>query len=99
MHVIQERTLKLRGAALQALVDLIGDFERLARDGSAETLARARRLQRHAQFRIDFVEAENSMGFHAPQETARIIAEAIDLARQAQIVLSLIHISEPTRPY
>jgi nitrite reductase (cytochrome c-552) len=28
--------------------------------------------------------AENSMGFHAPQELARILGEAIDYARQGQ---------------
>jgi nitrite reductase (cytochrome c-552) len=39
---------------------------------------------RHAQWRLDFVAAENSMGFHAPQELARILAEAIDYARQGQ---------------
>jgi len=50
-------------------------------------LAVARDLQRHAQFRLDFIEAENSMGFHAPQEAARILAESIDLSRQAQIAL------------
>ncbi len=42
-------------------------------------------LQRAAQWRLDFVAAENSMGFHAPQETARILAESIDLSRQAQL--------------
>ena len=42
-------------------------------------------LQRAAQWRLDFVAAENSMGFHAPQEAARILGEAIDLARQAQV--------------
>jgi nitrite reductase (cytochrome c-552) len=31
------------------------------------------------------VAAENSMGFHAPQELARILAESIDLSRQAQV--------------
>ena len=31
-----------------------------------------------AQWRLDFVAAENSMGFHAPQEMARILGEAID---------------------
>ena len=36
---------------------------------------------------VDFVEAENSMGFHAPQEAARILAEAIDYARQGQLTL------------
>jgi nitrite reductase (cytochrome c-552) len=42
-------------------------------------------LQRQAQWRLDFVASENSMGFHAPQEMARILAESIDLSRQAQV--------------
>ncbi len=42
-------------------------------------------LQRAAQWRLDLVAAENSMGFHAPQESARILGEAIDLARRAQL--------------
>jgi nitrite reductase (cytochrome c-552) len=42
-------------------------------------------LQRAAQWRLDFVTSENSMGFHAPQEMARILAESIDLSRQAQV--------------
>ncbi len=42
-------------------------------------------LQRAAQWRLDFVAAENSMGFHAPQELARVLAESIDLARQGQV--------------
>ena len=41
-------------------------------------------LQRAAQWRLDYVAAENSMGFHAPQEMARILGESIDMARQAQ---------------
>ena len=36
---------------------------------------------------IDFVEAENSTGFHAPQEAARILGESINFARQGQLVL------------
>ncbi len=42
-------------------------------------------LQRAAQWRLDFIAAENSMGFHAPQEMARILAESIDMSRQAQV--------------
>jgi nitrite reductase (cytochrome c-552) len=34
---------------------------------------------------VDFINAENSLGFHAPQEAARILAEAIDYARQGQL--------------
>ncbi len=51
-----------------------------------EQLKPALDLQRKAQWRLDFVNAENSMGFHAPQEAARILGEAIDYSRQAQIV-------------
>ena len=51
----------------------------------AEQLAPALALQRKAQWRLDFVAAENSMGFHAPAEAARILAESIDYARQAQL--------------
>jgi broad specificity phosphatase PhoE len=46
-------------------------------------------LHRKAQWRLDFVAAENSMGFHAPQELARILGETIDLARDS---------SPPTAP-
>lgn len=34
------------------------------------------------------VEAENSTGFHADQEAARILAESIDASRQGQLVLA-----------
>jgi nitrite reductase (cytochrome c-552) len=53
-------------------------------------LAPAFALQRKAQWRVDFVAAENSMGFHAPQETARVLAEAIDYARQGQLALTTL---------
>lgn len=40
---------------------------------------------RRAQFYLDFIEAENSTGFHAPEEAARILAEAIDFRRPGQL--------------
>jgi nitrite reductase (cytochrome c-552) len=87
-ETIQERTFALRNRALDALVGLIDDLRSAQAQGSqAADLAAARDLQRQAQFRLDFVEAENSTGFHAPQEAARILAEAIDLARQGQLAL------------
>jgi nitrite reductase (cytochrome c-552) len=48
-------------------------------------LQRAAAQQRKAQWRLDFVAAENSMGFHAPQELARILGEVIDHARLGQL--------------
>jgi nitrite reductase (cytochrome c-552) len=50
-----------------------------------EQLAEARQFHRSASLRWDFVSSENSTGFHSPQEAARILANAIDFARQAQL--------------
>ncbi len=87
-EAIQQRTFGLRNRAMDALVALIEDLAAARHGGrSDEALAPARRLQRRAQFMVDFVEAENSMGFHAPQEAARILGEAIDYARQGQLAL------------
>ena len=47
-----------------------------------DDLQEALELQRKAQWRLDFIAAENSMGFHAPQEAARILGESIDYAWQ-----------------
>jgi nitrite reductase (cytochrome c-552) len=50
-----------------------------------DLLTEARSLHREAQLRWDFVAAENSMGFHNPEETLRTLAKATNLARQAQL--------------
>ena len=44
-------------------------------------------FQRKAQWRVDCINAENAMGFHAPQEAARVLGEAIDFSRQGQLAL------------
>ena len=50
-----------------------------------EMLKEARQLHREAQMRWDLIAAENSMGFHNPQEALRVLASATNLARQAQL--------------
>jgi nitrite reductase (cytochrome c-552) len=85
---IQERTYGLRDQAMNALVALIGDLEKAIAAGRPDAeLELPRKLQRQAQFRLDFVEAENSTGFHAPGEAARILAESINLSREGQLAL------------
>jgi len=54
---------------------------------SDEELAVARDFQRRATFLLDFAEAENSTGFHAPQEGARILAQSIDASRKGQLAV------------
>jgi nitrite reductase (cytochrome c-552) len=80
--------VELRDRALDALMALIADIKAAREAGASdERLKSARELQRHGQFYVDFVESENSNGFHAPQESARILGEAIDYIRQGQIAL------------
>ncbi len=88
VDIIQERNHNLLGRAEDALVDLINAISAGLAAGMKDTqLQAAHELQRSAQWRVDFISSENSMGFHAPQEAARILAEAIDLARKGQIEL------------
>ncbi len=85
---IQARTAALRNIAMDAVVALIDDIEKLKTAGASDdTLKAAWGHQRRAQFYVDFVESENSNGFHAPQEALRILGEAIDAARKGQVVL------------
>jgi nitrite reductase (cytochrome c-552) len=87
-ETIQARTVALRNRALDALMALIADLEAARQAGATdEALKAAREFQRHGQFYVDFVESENSNGFHAPQEAARILGEAIDYFRQGQVSL------------
>ncbi len=89
IEIIQERTFRMRGLAMDAAVALIQDIKRAQASGLPEPqLARARDFQRKAQFYLDFIEAENSMGFHADQEAVRILGESIDFSRRGQAVLS-----------
>jgi len=88
---IQDRTKKLMSRAMDATVGLIADIEVSMKNGATdEQLVDARQLQRKAQFHVDFINAENSMGFHAPQEAARILGEAIDYAQQGRLAVTKI---------
>ncbi len=85
---IQDRTKALMDRAEDAVVNLIDDIVAAKKAGADEAkLKPICELQRKAQWRVDFVNAENSMGFHAPQEVARILGEAIDYGRQGQVAL------------
>ncbi|HET7291042.1 MAG TPA: ammonia-forming cytochrome c nitrite reductase subunit c552 [Vicinamibacteria bacterium] len=84
----QERVFGMRNQAMDALVALIGDIKAVRGNGAAaDRVEVAQGRQRRAQFFLDFVEAENSTGFHAPQEALRILGQSIDLSRQGQLAL------------
>jgi nitrite reductase (cytochrome c-552) len=93
---IQDRTNNLMSRSLNALTDLITDLKQARADGYSDVqLAPVWKYQREAGWRIDFINAENSMGFHAPQESARILGEACDLARHGQVDLLKLRQSPP----
>lgn len=80
---IQTRNAELRNLALDALMDLIAGIKQAKAAGKTDAqLAEAFEFQKQAQWFIDFVESENSMGFHAPQESARLFGKAIDACRK-----------------
>lgn len=83
---IQQRNFDLLQRGGQALMGLLDAVVAAKAEGATdEQLAEALELQRKAQWRLDFIAAENSMGFHAPQEAAMVLGEAADYARQGEI--------------
>jgi nitrite reductase (cytochrome c-552) len=88
VEAIQSKNYALLQRGGAAIVDLIDSINNAKAHGAgSEQLSAAQHFQRRAQWRLDYIAAENSMGFHAPQEAARILAEAIDYARQGQVVI------------
>ena len=86
VDAIQLRNFDLLQRGGDALMGLLDAVLQARADGATdEQLAQALEFQRMAQWRLDFIAAENSMGFHAPQEAARVLGEAADYARQGQI--------------
>ncbi|MFO0620410.1 MAG: ammonia-forming cytochrome c nitrite reductase subunit c552 [Polyangia bacterium] len=100
VDMIQQRNYELLqrgGVAITALLDAIVAAK--SRGITPEQLRPALELQRKAQWRLDFIAAENSMGFHAPQEAARILGEATDYARQGQLAaVQVVATPSPAAP-
>ena len=85
VHTIQDRTYQVRNLAMDGLMALIADIKAARGRGASDAdLERARNHQRRAQFLLDFIEAENSMGFHADQEAVRVLALSMDETRRGQ---------------
>ncbi len=95
---IQERTHHMRNLAMDALMDLLDDLK-AARAAGVSTndpaLLQGQDFQRKAQFFVDFIEAENSMGFHAPQESVRILGESINFSRKGQNAVRALVARQP----
>ena len=88
VETIQERHMQMRNVAMDALMGLIADIKTAGAGGASQAqLDEARKYQRKAQFLLDFIEAENSSGFHAPQEAARLMVQSVDYSRKGELAL------------
>lgn len=85
VDIIQGRTRSLMDRAAVAMTDMLDAIIEAQEAGATEEeLAAIRKLQRKAMWRLDYISSENSKGFHADQEAARVLAESADYSRQAQ---------------
>ncbi|MCB9365698.1 MAG: ammonia-forming cytochrome c nitrite reductase subunit c552 [Calditrichaeota bacterium] len=83
---IQDRTWHLMDRSEAAIIAAIDAIVAAKNAGATdEELEEARKFHRKAHIRWDFVSAENSMGFHSPQESTRMLGDAIDYARQGEL--------------
>lgn len=96
------KTLREAEGAILALIDDIKSAKVKVVEGDAfkskttpeeqevyldSVLGPARAFHRRASLRWDFIASENSTGFHSPQEAARVLAQATDMARLGQLAL------------
>jgi len=97
VKTIQQRTEDLKQRAAVAMTDMLDAIlEAQASGATEEQMAPILALQGKATWRLDFVASENSVGFHADQEAARLLGESIDYSRQA--TAAALRIRAPDAP-
>lgn len=88
VDIIQTRHVEMRNRAMEALMQFLDNIKTAQKNKlDNKKLEAALNAQREAQFLIDFTESENSIGFHAPQESARVLVQAMDIIRKGEIQL------------
>ncbi|OYP35039.1 ammonia-forming cytochrome c nitrite reductase subunit c552 [Rhodopirellula sp. MGV] len=96
VDLIQDRTKGLIDRAASAMTEMLDAIIAAQEAGATEEqLAPIRKLQRKAMWRLDYIASENSKGFHASQESARILGESIDYSRQAIAACLKLAAGEP----
>jgi nitrite reductase (cytochrome c-552) len=90
VSVIQDTVHQSKIDTENALIDAITAIQAAVANPASDKalLDEARSLHRQAQYMWDFISSSNSMGFHNPDEALRILRNATDLARQAQMKAS-----------
>lgn len=96
IETIQHRNLALLERAATAMTEMLDAIREAQASGiDQDRLEEVLRLQRKAMWRLDYISSENSRGFHADQEAARILGESIDYSRQAQAMALRLRALQP----
>ncbi len=84
---IQDTVYAERLATEDAIIDAVTALKAAVANPASDPalLDEARALHREAQFMWDFFSSSNSMGFHNPDESLRMLKKSADLARQCQM--------------
>jgi nitrite reductase (cytochrome c-552) len=91
--VIQDRTVSLMfrsGYATSVAAKLIEMVHKAQKDGKPidqKLYDQAKDLYLEAFYRVNFINAENSVGFHNPSEGGRILGDAIAMAGKSEALL------------
>src|SRR5690606_15797068 len=94
---IQTTTKALMERAAEAMTDMLDAILDAKAAGATDAqLAPILALQTRSAWRLDFVACGSSMGFHAPQEAARLLGDSIDCSRRAQAMA--IRLNAPNPP-
>ena len=88
VNTIQEQIATTKITTEDAILDAVNAIKAAVAAGNADPalLDQARKLHREAQYMWDIVSAENSTGFHNPEYALKVLAEATNRARQAQML-------------
>lgn len=96
---IQGRTSTQLRQAETAIIAAIDAINAAKSAGATDAqLAEAWDFQRKANLRWDFISSENSTGFHSPQESARVVGDAMNFARMAQLSAERITAARSGQP-
>lgn len=88
---IQDKTKEMLKRAEEACAMLHLEIaDAMALGATDAELEQPRKLVREAQMYWDFCGANNGMGFHAPQEVARLLDKSLQLAMEGRLLVSVV---------
>ena len=97
IETIQANNSALLERAASAMTEMLDAIVEAKNPGATEDDLKAIfKLQRKSMWRLDYISSENSRGFHADQEAARILGESIDFSRQAQAAALRLNVPQET---